>query len=344
MGLAVAIAGLSAFAGLTGPPALASSAPPERPPELPDMALAQADFTFWLDEVRTEARRRGISDAVIAQALDGLSLRAGVIEDDRNQPEVTITLGDYLSAVVSDWRVEQGAELYREHQSLLRTVAERYGVQPRFLVALWAIESSFGTNMGDRPVIEALATLAWDDRRGAFFRRELFAALEMVDRGVVDVESFRGSWAGAVGQIQFLPSNYLDYAVDQDGSGEADIWASKPDIFASAANFLSEHGWNDDLTWGRAVNVPASLDRNAEGLEVWRDLQAWQDMGVRLPDGGDLPDRNVAAALIAPDGRDGPTYLVYENFQVIMNWNRSHYFGIAVGNLADRIAQRAGIW
>jgi membrane-bound lytic murein transglycosylase B len=260
-----------------------------------------------------------------------------VIELDRRQIEGRITYQEYRDRLLSAERIERGRQLLREHRELLERVAADYGVQPRFIVALWGIETSYGSWTGSTPVIGALATLAHDGRRADFFRSELMHALRIVDEGNVEVENMLGSWAGAMGQSQFMPSSYVRNAVDYDGDGRRDIWASLPDVFASIANYLAKAGWNDRRTWGREVGLPATIVDGVDGLEVRRSLPAWHELGVRRADGTPLPVVALDASLLRTDDGVGPAYLVYDNFRVLMAWNRSTYFGLTVGQLADLI-------
>ena len=300
-------------------------------------ALAETQpFDVWLEELRRDALKEGIG-AETLMALDGLAPIARVIELDRRQPEGRFTFQQYNQRVLSESRIERGRELYREHRGLLDRVAADYGVQPRFIVALWGIESSYGSFDGDFPVIGALATLAHDGRRASFFRSELLKALRIVDRGDIAVEQMTGSWAGAMGQSQFMPSSYDAYAVDYDGDGRRDIWTSLPDVFASIANYLAKAGWNDRYTWGRKVHVPAALNGDLVGLSTARPLPQWQELGVRRANGANLPAVTLEASLLSTDEGQGPAYLVYDNFRVLMAWNRSTYFALTVGELADLI-------
>jgi len=303
---------------------------------LPALAEAPA-FDAWMAELRAEARAAGISDATLDAALEGVAPIPRVIELDRRQPEGRFTFQQYNQRVLSESRIERGRELYREHRALLDRVAADYGVQPRFIVALWGIESSYGSYDGDFPVIGALATLAYDGRRAGFFRGELLRALEIVERGDIAVGQMTGSWAGAMGQSQFMPSSYHAYAVDYDGDGHRDIWTSLPDVFASIANYLARAGWNDRFTWGRRVDPPAGLNGALVGLEHARPLPEWQALGVRRANGADLPAVALEASLLRTDDGQGPSYLVYHNFRVLMAWNRSTYFALTVGELADLI-------
>ena len=301
-------------------------------------ALAETQpFDVWLEELRQDALKEGIGAATLVTALDGLAPIARVIELDRRQPESRFTFQQYNQRVLSESRIQRGRELYREHRGLLDRVAADYGVQPRFIVALWGIESNYGSFDGDYPVIGALATLAHDGRRASFFRGELLKALKIVDRGDIAVTRMTGSWAGAMGQSQFMPSSYDAYAVDYDGDGRRDIWTSLPDVFASIANYLAKAGWNDRYTWGRKVHVPAALNGDLVGLSTARPLPQWQELGVRRANGANLPAVTLKASLLSTDEGQGPAYLVYDNFRVLMAWNRSTYFALTVGELADLI-------
>ena len=301
-------------------------------------AGAATGFDAWLEGVRKEARERGLKEATIVSALSDIRPIARVVELDRKQPEFKLTLDQYLTRVVSKARVEKGRARLAEHRDLLRKVSAKYNVQPRFIVALWGIETDFGRHLGGFPVIQALASLAFDGRRSAYFRKELFNALTIVDQGHIGAKAMMGSWAGAMGQNQFMPSSFLRYAVDYDGDGRRDIWGTQADIFASSANYLSKVGWRGDQTWGRRVRLPKGFDRSLAGLKIRKGLNDWQRLGVRLPDGSDLPRRNLRSSILLPGGVNGPPYAVYDNFRAILRWNRSNLFATAVGSLADRIA------
>ncbi len=301
-------------------------------------ADSRAGFETWLAGLRIEARDRGISEATLEAAFAGLQPIARVIELDRRQPEFTRTFWSYLERRVTARRIERGAELLARHGALLAEVEARYGVQPRFLVAFWALESNFGDYMGDYPVIGALATLAYDERRANFFRAELLNALAILEAGHTTAEAMQGSWAGAMGQPQFMPSTFVHYAVDFDGDGRRDIWQSLPDVFASSANFLKNIEWNGERTWGREVRLPAGFDWDLAGLERPRPLSEWQNLGVRRAGGRNLPGVDIAGSIILPAGHRGPAFLVYRNFHAILGWNRSLLYAISVGHLADRIA------
>jgi membrane-bound lytic murein transglycosylase B len=304
---------------------------------LPGARAQQRSFDAWLQDVRSEAVAARISSATVDTALAGLAPLEQVIARDREQPEFTLEFRSYLARVVSQSRIEEGQRLLAEHGELVRAVATRYGMPPPLLVAVWGIESNYGRTQGEFPVVQALATLAYDGRRGAMFRRELLNALRILDQGHVELDAMRGSWAGAMGQLQFMPSTFLDYAKDGDGDGRKNIWGSAADALESAANFMSS-GWRGPTRWGRQVRVPDRFDMSLAGLEKTRTLAQWQALGVRLPGGEPLPRENLRASVILPEkGTRAPAFLVYQNYRALMRWNRSHFFALAVGHLADRI-------
>ena len=299
---------------------------------------AGQDFARWLTELKQEAISEGVPAALVAEALDGVELRAEVLKRDRNQPEFKLTLAAYLKRIVSEQRVAKGRRLLVEHRQLLDEIASRYRVQPRFLLAFWGIESDYGRVLGDFPVIQSLVTLAFDPRRGNYFRKELLLCLHILADGLAPLERLKGSWAGAIGGLQFMPSVYRQYAVDYNGDGSSDIWRDPADMFASGANYLSGSGWRFDQTWGREVALPDNFDLGLVGHKKSRTLAQWQELGVRRFYGNrDLPKREMTAALIIPDRDRGRAFLVYDNFQIILRWNRSDFFALAVGMLADRI-------
>lgn len=300
------------------------------------------DFDSWLKDLRREAVSKGISQRTVTEAFDGMAPIDRVLELDRKQPEFTLTFREYLAKVVNDARVEKGKRLLDENRDLLERVSKRYGVQSRFIVALWGIESDFGRLTGGFSVVAALATLAYDGRRANFFRQELMNALQIIDQGNVAARSMTGSWAGAMGQCQFMPSSYLNFAVDYDGDGKRDIWNSLPDVFGSIANYLAKSGWDENLTWGRPISLPEGFAASELAtLQVRKTLTEWQALGVRKIDGTQLStQRDLVASVIRPgDGDDA--FLAYDNYRVIMKWNRSLFFATAVGTLSDRLVERA---
>lgn len=295
-------------------------------------------FDRWLADFRAEAASQGIAATTLDRALADVRPIPRVIELDRAQPESRRTFRDYLDRTVPAARVAAGRRLLARHRALLNRIADEYGVPPRVIVALWGIESDFGRRQGGYEIVPALATLAYEGRRGSFFRQELLEALRILDEGHVSIDAFRGSWAGAMGQCQFMPSSFGNHAVDYDGDGKRNIWTSPADVFASTANYLRQAGWEPNRTWGRVVLLPSGFDLGLAGRDAKRPLAEWQQLGVRRVGGGSLPEvPDVTAALILPDGQGGPAYLVYKNFDVLMAWNRSIFFATAVGILSDRI-------
>jgi len=299
----------------------------------------EVSFEQYVEGLKQEARTKGISEQVISQAFENVTHKPRAVKADKNQPEKKLTLDEYIPRAVPDWKVEQAKALYKEHYAELSRIGEEYGVQPRFIVALWGVESNFGKFTGNYSVIDALSTLAYDGRREAFFRKEAMAALQILEEGHIAVDDFKGSWAGAMGQCQFMPSSFLSYAADGSGDGKKDIWNTEADVFASAANYLSQSGWNDKFTWGRQVKLPQGFDMNLEGRVEGKEktLAEWNQLGITRYDGSALPKVDVDAWLTAPDNANGRVYLVYNNYNVLMKWNRSYYFALAVSHLADRI-------
>ncbi len=300
-------------------------------------ASGAGQFDEWLEALRREAGSAGISTATLDAALTGLQPLPRVIELDRKQPEFTQTFWNYLNDRVTDSRLERGRKMLREHHELLASIGEQYGVPPRYLVALWGLETNFGSYMGDFPVIQSLATLAHDERRSSFFRSQLLDALRIVEEGSVTVADMKGSWAGAMGHMQFMATTFLQYAVDATGDGRRDMWRSLHDALASGANYLSGIGWHADERWGREVVLPEHFPWEQADLDIRKPIADWRRMGVRRADGSTLPDADMEGAIVMPQGYQGPAFLVYPNFDVIMQWNRSINYAIAVGHLADRL-------
>ena len=301
---------------------------------------ADQDFAQWLQGVRQEAMAQGIRAATLDTALANVAPLPHVIELDRRQPETTLTFDEYIERVVTPQRREAAQAHFDENRALLGEIGERYGVAPAVIVALWGIETDFGRVTGDYPVIAALATLAFDGRRPTFFRHELLSALTIVDREHIDPHRLVGSWAGAMGQSQFMPSSFLNYAVSYRGTAAPDIWTRRDDVFASIANFLARSGWRPDESWGNAVSLPPGVAPGGSAQGPLKPPADWAAIGIRRVDGKTLPKGGSAAALIAPDGAGGPVFLVYDNFRVLLKWNNSSYFAVAVGYLADSIDWR----
>ena len=301
-------------------------------------ASASPEFDRWLQAFRAEARAAGVSEATLAAALDGLAPSARVIELDTAQPEFLSTFWQYYDRAVSPSRVDRGRELMARHAGLLSEIEAAYGVQPRFIIALWGLETDFGGFMGSFPVIEATATLAYEGRREALFRAQLLDALYLADQGDLRPEQMIGSWAGGMGHVQFIPSTYRAYAVDFDGDGRRDLYGSLADAFASAAHFLSQLGWRGDETWGRQVRVPSGFDWHLANSGTRLPLADWAAMGVTRWNGRPLPViGDMQGRIVAPLGHRGPVFLGYGNYDAILGWNRSSFYAIAVGSLADQL-------
>lgn len=296
-------------------------------------------YAAWLQNLRQEALSSGISAATVSQALpDTLVPIPRIIELDRKQPEGTVTFDDYLGRTLNNQRIQQGQRQMMDHRQLLKAVSEKYGVQPEIIVALWGMETSYGKNTGGYGIINALATLAYDGRRSEYFRGELLKALKIIDEDHIPLAQFKGSWAGAMGQCQFMPSSFFNFAEDYNGDGKRDIWGTEADVFASAANYLSKSGWKKNQTWGHEVQLPKDFSTGLIGLETRQSLQFWHDKGVRLPNGKSIPfEGSYQASLIQPDKSGGRALLVYDNYRVILLWNKSKYFATSIGLLSDHL-------
>ena len=304
-----------------------------------NQANAAQDWNTWLNGVKAEARQKGISEQIISQSLSGIQPIPRVIELDRRQPEGTMTFEKYKQRVISDARIRKGRILLQEHASALKIASEKYGVPPQYIVALWGVETSYGENTGGFKVVPALATLAHDGRRSKFFRTELMNALKILNEGHIKPADMKGSWAGAMGQNQFMPSSFHAFAVDGDSDGKRNIWGDLDDVFASTANYLSKSGWKEDQKWGRAVKLPQGFPKSLASLKVKKSLSEWKNMGVTLPNGQSIPTvAGMKASIVTPGGLNGPAYLAYDNYRVIMRWNKSTYFATSVGLIADAIA------
>lgn len=300
--------------------------------------LRYASFNQWLSEFRRFAAEQGISEATLASALDGVRYRDRVIELDRHQPEFVRPIWDYLDTAVSSTRINNGREKYEQHRDTARQMQQRYGVPAEIIVSIWGVESNYGSNFGDFSTLESLATLAYDGRRREFARGELLAALRIIDQGDIAADQMRGSWAGAMGHTQFIPSSFEAYAVDGDNDGRRDIWGSIPDVMASTANYLARAGWQPGQPWGAEVVLPPSFDYSQTER---RSSAEWAAQGVRAVN-GELPDVDNAA-IIVPAGAEGPAFIVGANFRAILRYNNATSYALAVATLADAIAGREGI-
>lgn len=303
-------------------------------------AQTEAEFQAWIGDFKQKALKQGIKPSTLDHAFADVKLNTRVLELDRRQPEFTQTFWEYFEARVTDWRIETGLKLYEKNRALLDEVTDKYGVPGRYLVAFWGMETNYGRFTGNTPIIEALATLAFDPRRSEFFSNQLMDALRILDQGHVSVKDMKGSWAGAMGQTQFMPYNYLHYAVDGDNSGTKDLWNSLPDVFHSSGHFLKKLGWKAEENWGREVILPEPFDYALADGKTMRPLSEWQKMGIKLADGRDIPSVEIEAALLLPGDYRGPVFLVYHNFFVIKRWNNSNSYALAVGHLADRLIGR----
>jgi membrane-bound lytic murein transglycosylase B len=306
---------------------------------------AQSSITFaaWLDDLREAAVRCGISAETLDAALAGLVHDEKVARLDRRQAEYNSTFSGYLRNRVSDTLVAAGRDRLAQWRPLLDRLEQEHGVPAEVLVALWALESAFGQFTGDTPTIQALATLAHDGRRKDFYQRELLAALRIIDAEHIAPRQMRGSWAGAMGQPQFMPSTFLAHARDGDGDGRVDIWDSVPDALASAANYLASIRWRRGQPWGREVRLPPDFDAYQARMSLTRSDRDWIHAGVRAADGGPLRDLGLSGSIVLPSGIDGPAFLVYDNFHIITEWNRSLFYALTVGILAERLAGGEGL-
>jgi membrane-bound lytic murein transglycosylase B len=313
--------------------------------------LTEAGFEQYIVKLKAQALTKGYEQALITSAFSKVKFHKRAVKADRAQPENIETLDTYLPKRIPDWKVKKARAMYKKHLPLLTRIGQKYSVQPRFIVALWGLETNFGKIMGNYNVISALATLAYEGRREVFFKKQLWAALTILQQGHINIDKMKGSWAGAMGQNQFMPTSFVAYAVDGDGDGRKDIWGNTADVFSSMANYLKKEGWNDELTWGRQVKLPQGFDltlaieKNTGGRKNWlkawkrteKTLAQWQALGVRRVDGTNLPKVDIKAALVFPDDEKGRVYLAYNNYKSLMHWNLSYYFVSSVGHLSDRI-------
>ncbi|WP_204251171.1 lytic murein transglycosylase [Elioraea rosea] len=315
------------------PAALAAS------PLLARRAEANAQpFDRWLAELRTEARGKGISAETLSRALSGIAPIPRIIELDRRQPEGTLTWAQYRDRVVAEPRIGNGRKAYAENRTLLSAVETRFGVSSRAITAIWGIETNYGATTGSYPVVQALATLAYDGRRSSFFRGELLNSLRILDQGHIAHPRMLGSWAGAMGQPQFMPSSFLSYAVDFDGDGRRDIWDSRADALGSIGNYLQRAGsWKPAEPWGFEARLPPGFAIASADGRTMRPLSSWASAGVRRADGAPLPRGEMPAAIAAPDGADGQAFVLFANAQSVRRYNNSTYYVLAVGLLSDLV-------
>lgn len=337
------------LAGVAASPAPAQEGAPQSvTPEL------QAEFKAWLAGVADEAIAKGIRPETIDQALGDVELNKRVLKSSVSQPERRETLADYLAKRITNYRVSQGRRLYAQHKVILADIEAKTGVDAEIIVAIWGVETAFGKITGDDPVIAGLASLGFRSDRKAFFRGELLSALTMLDRGLIDLPRMTGSWAGAMGQPQFIPSSYLSYARDYDGDGIVDIWGNLGDVFFSIASYLQKHGWQRGAAWGTQATVDAAFRASKPGLPDRSNkalacvspydrtcrtdtLAFWLAKGIVGPLGG-RDGLEMRARIVMPDGADGPAYLAPKNFDVILTYNRSSFYAVSVGVLASLLS------
>lgn len=300
-------------------------------------ATSNISFKRWIDGFRARARASGISESVFNAAFEGVRYNTDVIRRDRNQSEFTKQIWEYLDSAASDTRVKNGRAAYRENKSTLDRIEARFGVEAEVVAAVWGLESAYGKYRGSEPIIEALATLAFDGRRGRFFEQQLIAALKIIQAGDVPPNRMTGSWAGAMGHTQFIPTSYLDYAVDFTGDGKRDIWSDDPtDALASTAAYLKRFGWTKGQPWGVEVELPRGFDYSQTGERVKKSPTQWAAMGVRDTNGRKVPDHGRASILL-PAGAQGAAFMIFDNFHVIERYNSADAYVIGVGHLSDRI-------
>ncbi|MGF1457086.1 MAG: lytic murein transglycosylase [Alphaproteobacteria bacterium] len=337
--LAVALSGLMLTIAIAVP-GPASATPPQ--PALrnqapkPEEVIPQG-FETWRDGFIRKAPANGVRRDLVEEALRGVTPDPKVLKRNAYQPEFTRPIWDYLDGAVSDLRVKNGRKRLDQHRALLGRVERAYGVPAPVIVAIWGLETSYGAIKGDFDIVRSLATLAYAGRRSAFGERELINALKIIQSGDKTRAGLKGSWAGAMGHTQFLPSSFLSYAVDFDGDGRRDIWDSLPDAFASTANFLKKANWDSDYRWGREVALPDRFDYGLAGLSVRKDLDTWASLGVRRPGGSALPLADLKASILVPAGHTGPAFIVYQNFRAIMRYNPATAYALGIAHLSDRI-------
>lgn len=324
-------------------PAHAQGRTPDRSP---DISLEAESFPACIAELEQQAISEGIPAQFAQRTLEKTTFLPRIIELDRKQPEFTVSFSEYFSRRVTAERVARGRQLLHEYRDLLDRLVVRYGIPPQYLVAFWGLETNYGSYLGKISTLDALATLACDQRRSEFFTTELINVLRLLQKPGIEAPLF-GSWAGAMGHTQFMPSAYLQYGIDGDGDGEVNLWTSEIDALTSAANFLNNLGWKRGFRWGREVRLPDNFNFAMVGRKNKQSLEAWRNAGIRTAQNQPLPKLSsgtkLEAALLVPAGYQGPAFLVYDNFEVIMRWNYSEFYALAVGHLADRIDGRGSL-
>lgn len=309
----------------------------------PTVSMAE-DFDVWLTSFRAEAALAGIENAVMDEAFAGLSVNERVFDLNDNQPEFSRSIWDYLDTAVSEKKIADGRTGLAENRILLSLIEDAYGVDTETIVSIWGMESAYGRILGNYDTIQALATLAYEGRRTAFGRAQLIGALRIIQNGYAARDQLKGSWAGAMGHTQFIPTTYLAYAIDHDGDGRRDIWSNLGDVFASTANYLAASGYEADQSWGAEVRLPEDFDYSLAGTSIKKPIVEWASLGAQSVRGDLLQrfDPNLRGRLILPAGARGPAFLVFENFEAILKYNRSTSYALAVALLSDEVAGRDG--
>ncbi|MCI5223632.1 MAG: lytic murein transglycosylase [Candidatus Electrothrix sp. AR4] len=300
-----------------------------------------SSFKKWLSSFKKEAKKKGISHNTVHAAFKKVQFIEKVIQLDRKQAEYSLSFTNYINNSISSSRIKRGKRKIQENAKILQRIQDKYGVPPQILVALWGLESDFGGFTGNFSTVNTLATLAYEGRRRNFFTNELFCALAMLDSGNITVQEMTGSWAGAMGQPQFMPSTFYYYAVDGNGDGKKDLWKNTNDVLSSAANYLSQSKWRTGEKWGVEVILPKNFDPYQAQLSVEKTLQKWKSLGVKKSNGKKLRGTTLKGSILLPSGLSGPAFLVFHNFRVIREWNKSVNYALAVGHLSDRIAGSA---
>lgn len=293
-------------------------------------------FEDFLNQVRKTATEQGVSKATIDKAFFGLTPNLDILKSDSDQAEFNQNFWHYVNKRVSQVRLNNGNDTLKQNASLLNKTSQKYGVPAYVLVAFLGLESNYGNYMGNENLVRSLATLAYDPRRSGFFTKEFIALLKLIDKNTIPLDA-KGSWAGAMGAVQFMPTNVIAYGVDANNDGKVNLWNDKEDIYASAANFLKKLGWKKREKWGREASIPKNFDYRLTGLETKRTVNEWAALGVLRGDGSRLPNSNFKASLIVPMGHRGPAFLVYRNFDTILGWNRSILYALSVAYLSDRL-------
>jgi membrane-bound lytic murein transglycosylase B len=294
----------------------------------------QPSFNDLLLKIRTEALSKGISEKTIDEALNNIVIDEKVLENFLNQAEFILNFWSYTNSRVNDYRITKGKEAWLENKEILKKIFDEYGVNPAILVAFWGLETNYSRNFGNLNAIRSLVTLSFNQRRSEFFFNELIILLKLIDEGKIPLE-VKGSWAGALGSMQFLPSNIMQYGIDKNNDNKIDLWNNKEDIFASASNFLLSIGWNKGERWGREVTIPKRFDYKLSGLKIKKSINEWSLIGIKNAKGEDLPKSEIKASLLMPMGHKGPAFLVYNNFHTILKWNNSILYALSVGYLSD---------